>query len=180
MLIRIGRWTIFGKSSSGLGPVSTVVGALFGVLAAVNVYSAWDYLLGAVSLLGFSVPSFFLALIALYVFAARWQVLPAYGMSTGANASSLGDNLYHLILPATVLSVELMATLTQKFPGVDFNFSQYIQDNVEEVASGVKGENSVKIYGNDLETLLEGMKPLHSSGAAKAAGAANNSVRLRG
>ena len=43
--------------------------------------------------------------------------------------------------------------LTQQFPGVDFNFSQYIQDNVEEAASGVKGENSVKIYGNDLETL---------------------------
>jgi cobalt-zinc-cadmium resistance protein CzcA len=36
---------------------------------------------------------------------------------------------------------------------VDFNFSQYIQDNVEEAASGVKGENSVKVYGNDLETL---------------------------
>jgi len=36
---------------------------------------------------------------------------------------------------------------------VDFNFSQYIQDNVEEAASGVKGENSVKVYGNDLQTL---------------------------
>jgi cobalt-zinc-cadmium resistance protein CzcA len=36
---------------------------------------------------------------------------------------------------------------------VDFNFSQYIQDNVEEAASGVKGENSVKVFGNDLETL---------------------------
>src|ERR1700689_1872993 len=44
-------------------------------------------------------------------------------------------------------------TLRQQFPGVDFNFSQYIQDNVEEAASGVKGENSVKVYGNDLEIL---------------------------
>ena len=43
--------------------------------------------------------------------------------------------------------------LQQQFPGVEFNFSQYIQDNVEEAASGVKGENSVKVYGNDLETL---------------------------
>ena len=39
---------------------------------------------------------------------------------------------------------------------------------------------TVATPGSDLETLLEGMKPLHSSGAAKAAGAANNSVRLRG
>lgn len=51
------------------------------------------------------------------------------------------------------LTAEMTERLTQEFPGVDFNFSQYIEDNVEEAASGVKGENSVKIYGNDLETL---------------------------
>jgi len=51
------------------------------------------------------------------------------------------------------LTQDMTSALTQQFPGVDFNFSQYIQDNVEEAASGVKGENSVKIYGNDLETL---------------------------
>ena len=39
------------------------------------------------------------------------------------------------------------------FPGVEFNFSQYIEDNVEEAASGVKGQNSVKLYGNDLRVL---------------------------
>ena len=43
--------------------------------------------------------------------------------------------------------------LAGEFPGVDFNFSQYIEDNVEEAASGVKGENSVKLFGNDLEML---------------------------
>jgi heavy metal efflux system protein len=51
------------------------------------------------------------------------------------------------------LTREMTDALQQQFPGVDFNFSQYIQDNVEEAASGVKGENSVKVYGNDLETL---------------------------
>ena len=51
------------------------------------------------------------------------------------------------------LTEQMNEALTQQFPGVDFNFSQYIEDNVEEAASGVKGENSVKIYGNDLETL---------------------------
>jgi cobalt-zinc-cadmium resistance protein CzcA len=51
------------------------------------------------------------------------------------------------------LTREMTETLERQFPGVDFNFSQYIQDNVEEAASGVKGENSVKIYGNDLQTL---------------------------
>ena len=51
------------------------------------------------------------------------------------------------------LTQELTATLASRFPGVDFNFSQYIEDNVEEAASGVKGENSVKLFGNDLNVL---------------------------
>ncbi len=40
-----------------------------------------------------------------------------------------------------------------QLPGVNFNFSQYIQDNIEEAMSGVKGSNSVKIDGPSLETL---------------------------
>ena len=42
-----------------------------------------------------------------------------------------------------------------KYPGVDFNFSQNIQDNVEEAMSGVKGENSLKIFGNDFDSSIE-------------------------
>ena len=53
------------------------------------------------------------------------------------------------------LTEDMMEKLRSEFPGVDFNFSQYIEDNVEEAASGVKGENSVKIYGNDLEILAK-------------------------
>jgi len=45
------------------------------------------------------------------------------------------------------------AQLNREFVGVDFNFSQYIEDNIEEALSGVKGENSVKIFGNDLGEL---------------------------
>ena len=51
------------------------------------------------------------------------------------------------------LTAQMTNALEAQFPGVDFNFSQYIQDNVEEAASGVKGENSVKLYGNDLAVL---------------------------
>jgi cobalt-zinc-cadmium resistance protein CzcA len=51
------------------------------------------------------------------------------------------------------LTDQVTKALADQFPGVEFNFSQYIEDNVEEAASGVKGENSVKLFGNDLETL---------------------------
>ena len=48
---------------------------------------------------------------------------------------------------------QLSAQLNREFVGIDFNFSQYIQDNIEEAVSGVKGENSIKIFGNDLAGL---------------------------
>ncbi len=51
------------------------------------------------------------------------------------------------------LVAQMDAELT-KYPGVDFNFSQNIQDNVEEAMSGVKGENSLKIFGDDIDTLV--------------------------
>ena len=53
---------------------------------------------------------------------------------------------------------ELIAAMDQKlqlFPGVDWNFSQPISDNVEEAVSGVKGELAVKLFGRDLKTLQE-------------------------
>jgi cobalt-zinc-cadmium resistance protein CzcA len=43
--------------------------------------------------------------------------------------------------------------LSGEFPGVVFNFSQNIEDNVEEAVSGVKGENSIKLFGPDLRIL---------------------------
>jgi heavy metal efflux system protein len=44
-------------------------------------------------------------------------------------------------------------TELNQIPGVNYNFSQTIQDNVEEAMSGVKGENSIKLFGNKLEDL---------------------------
>ena len=51
------------------------------------------------------------------------------------------------------LTKEMSDKLQAEFPGVEFNFSQTIEDNVEEAVSGVKGENSIKLFGSDLETL---------------------------
>ena len=50
------------------------------------------------------------------------------------------------------LTEQINKEMSEAFPGVVFNFSQYISDNVEEALSGVKGENSVKVFGNDLES----------------------------
>lgn len=59
--------------------------------------------------------------------------------------------------PAGMTKEKLVRSLSERlnreFVGIDFNFSQYIQDNIEEAVSGVKGENSVKIFGRDLVEL---------------------------
>jgi heavy metal efflux system protein len=51
------------------------------------------------------------------------------------------------------LTAQIEEEFRNELPGVGFNFSQYIQDNIEEAISGVKGQNSVKIIGRNLQTL---------------------------
>ncbi len=55
---------------------------------------------------------------------------------------------------------EMSQQLREEFVGVDFNFSQYIEDNIEEALSGVKGENSVKLFGTDLDELARKSKAI--------------------
>jgi cobalt-zinc-cadmium resistance protein CzcA len=53
---------------------------------------------------------------------------------------------------------ELIAAMNrelEKIPGVDWGFSQPIEDNMEEAVSGVKGELATKVYGDDLKVLEE-------------------------
>ncbi|MDR3486901.1 MAG: CusA/CzcA family heavy metal efflux RND transporter [Bradyrhizobium sp.] len=61
--------------------------------------------------------------------------------------------------PANYTKEKLIEDLNREFtdavPGATFNFSQYIQDNIEEAISGVKGANSVKIIGPNLKILEE-------------------------
>jgi cobalt-zinc-cadmium resistance protein CzcA len=64
---------------------------------------------------------------------------------------------------------ELIAAINtelEKFPGVIWNFSQPISDNMEEAVSGVKGELSVKLYGDDLRTLERKAEEIQSQMAS--------------
>src|SRR5437879_8370678 len=53
------------------------------------------------------------------------------------------------------LTAQLLKQLDDRFPGVEFNFSQYLQDNVSEAVSGVKGENSIKLFVGYLQALTD-------------------------
>ena len=58
--------------------------------------------------------------------------------------------IFHQDKEALISAIDKELT---KFPGVLWNYSQPISDNMEEAVSGVKGELAVKLYGDDLRTL---------------------------
>ena len=64
----------------------------------------------------------------------------------------LGHELWRRAMTREEIQDELMEKF-REFPSINFNFSQLIRDNVEEALSGVKGANSIKLFGNDLDTL---------------------------
>jgi cobalt-zinc-cadmium resistance protein CzcA len=70
------------------------------------------------------------------------------------------------------LTEQLQKEFADELPGIGFNFSQYIQDNVEEALSGVKGANSVKVIGQNLE-VLEGLASQVMAEMAKIRGVAD-------
>jgi cobalt-zinc-cadmium resistance protein CzcA len=73
----------------------------------------------------------------------EWRTLPV---------KLLGHELWSRKITREEIQDELMEKF-RAFPSVNFNFSQLIRDNVEEALSGVKGANSIKLFGNDLEVL---------------------------
>jgi cobalt-zinc-cadmium resistance protein CzcA len=62
--------------------------------------------------------------------------------------------------------IAAMNTELEKFPGVLWNYSQPISDNMEEAVSGVKGELAVKLYGDDLRTLEKKADEIQSNMAS--------------
>jgi peptide/nickel transport system permease protein len=95
--------------------LSTVLGTLFGVIAALRQYSLYDNVLSFVSLIGVAIPTFFSALAVLYIFALVLGWIPTFGMQEagGAGGFDLLDNLHHLIAPALVLALDATAGNTR-------------------------------------------------------------------
>ena len=94
--------------------LSTVLGTLFGVIAALRQYSLYDNVLSFVSLIGVAIPTFFSALAVLYIFALVLGWIPTFGIQDpGSEGFSILDNLHHLIAPALVLSLDSTAGNTR-------------------------------------------------------------------
>jgi peptide/nickel transport system permease protein len=87
--------------------LALAVGVPLGLLAAIRQYSVIDYASAVVSLATISTPSFFLGLAAIYLFSLKLNLLPTSGMFTAGAPRSIGDDLHHLVLPASILGLNL-------------------------------------------------------------------------
>jgi peptide/nickel transport system permease protein len=86
-----------------------IVGVTAGAIAALKRGSIYDHGLGLLTAFGIAVPNFWLAILAVLVFAVQLKVLPSSGMQTIGGEGGLGDLLWHLVLPSLVLSTTFMA-----------------------------------------------------------------------
>jgi peptide/nickel transport system permease protein len=95
--------------------ISIVIGMPLGVFTALHQYSFADYTLTGFVFLGISVPSFFAAIAAVYIFAVKLGWFPTSGYSTPGQdfgpVAKFFDVLYHMALPATVLAIESSASI---------------------------------------------------------------------
>jgi peptide/nickel transport system permease protein len=131
--------------------LALIIALPVGVLSAVKQYSFLDYASTIFGFAAISIPSFFLSLGTIYVFALTLGWLPTAGMATVGEPSSLWDSLRHLILPATVLG------LAEAAPLIRYTRSSMLeiikQDYVTVARAKGLRERSV-IYGHALRNAL--------------------------
>lgn len=93
---------------------SLLVGLLIaipaGIYSAIHRYSKRDYTLVTLSFLGTSIPSFFLALILIYLFTVQLGWLPSSGMITQGTGGGFLDVVKHMVMPVSVLAVSIAGT----------------------------------------------------------------------
>ncbi len=91
--------------------LALIIAVPIGIISAVRQYSLIDYIATIFGFATISIPAFFLALVAIYVFSIQLRWLPAAGMGTLGEPPTFVDSLKHLILPATVLGLGQAAPL---------------------------------------------------------------------
>lgn len=94
--------------------VTLIFAIPLGVAAASRPHGLCDRLAGFVGLLGLSTPSFFLALLLIYLFALRLGGLPIGGLERIGGGGGLVDRLRHLVLPTVVLSLYMLGPMMRQ------------------------------------------------------------------
>ncbi|MBN2071798.1 MAG: ABC transporter permease [Candidatus Krumholzibacteriota bacterium] len=90
--------------------IALVIGGIAGIVSALKEGTVIDHMLSIVSITGLSIPVFWIALMAIYLFSLKTGLLPAGGRSSIGEEWSLLDRTRHLVLPSAVLSLTYLAS----------------------------------------------------------------------
>ncbi|AIQ75844.1 MULTISPECIES: ABC transporter permease [Paenibacillus] len=93
--------------------IGLLIALPLGIISAIKRNTIVDYCSTGFSFLGFSIPTFFLGLVAIFIFALQLNLLPSGGMKTLGNSGGAWDIINHLILPACILSIGTASTVTR-------------------------------------------------------------------
>ncbi|MBA3475959.1 MAG: ABC transporter permease [Actinobacteria bacterium] len=110
ILARLGPSVLLAGAAMAL---AAVLGVLFGVFAAARRGGLADAAISILSLVGYSVPVFWLGQLLIALFAVRLHWLPAGGMRSVREASGTIDVARHLVLPAGSLAMLLLALVVR-------------------------------------------------------------------
>ena len=102
--------------------IALVLAIPFGMLAAVSRWRVVQYGVSLISMLGLSIPTFWLGMMLLLVLSVHYRVLPSGGMGPVGQELGLLNRLHYLIGPAFVLATLEIAT-----------WSRYVRSSVLEV-----------------------------------------------
>ena len=89
--------------------VTVVIAIPVGVLAAVKQYSWADKVITVLATIGYALPSYWLGIMLLFVFAVDLNLFPLYGMHTLGGTDDLPDLAWHMVLPVTSLTIQSVA-----------------------------------------------------------------------
>ncbi|MCL6453891.1 MAG: ABC transporter permease [Alicyclobacillus sp.] len=89
--------------------IGVLVSFVIGVISATRQYSVTDYTLTILSYFGVAMPTFWVGLMVLVIFAADLHWFPAGGISSSGTVFSLGDRIWHAVLPVSILAVYQVA-----------------------------------------------------------------------
>lgn len=124
--------------------IAIIIGIPLGILASLKPGGIWDKISSVITFFGSSFPSFFVALVAIYFLSVEMALLPASGMYYSGEEKTFGALLEHLILPATVLSLNIMGRFIKQTRGsmLEVLNEEYIKTarskGIKEVAVVIK------------------------------------------
>jgi peptide/nickel transport system permease protein len=109
--------------------IGIVLGVSLGVFIGLRQYSFWDFSLTTLSFVGISMPAFIAGIFGLYIFSVKLGWFPSGGMRTVGEPQTLGDLLYHLVLPAGTLAIFYTASFMryQRFAILEVKQADYMR-----------------------------------------------------